>query len=798
MNAKRVLAAALVTASLATSLPVLPAEAANLSSFPDIADAQVAEAAEFLRAVDVVNGLPGGNYHPTGTLTRAEFCKMAICALGIGDREPVNRGRTIYLDVGPTHWARGYINLAASYSPGGEENPSPLVTGLGDGTFQPDRPITYAEAVAILCRVLNFGLSDISAGHHWYDGYLDAGQAAGLTDRLTSAPTSPISRGDAAILFYNLYFSTPKGEETSYLVSRGGQEIPDSILLDVNADHDRAVVTNQGTYPSRRPITAAYEGRLGTLILDENKHVLTFCPNSGLTQKTVHIRTVSMDSVTTVTGEILHIRPDTKLYTGDQTTTWEQGFTDARPYAGLTFHYTTSGVLSHLFLSTQTTTGETDAMIAMDVPDGHVDPFSALANGDDYMLLRNGSPAQVSDLRQYDVAVYDAAAHVMSVSDLRITGALTDFEPQTGLPELPQDVTAVTVMGRSFQLLPQARQSLSRFRKGSHVTLLLTADLQAAAIVPADDIPANATGFLQLEDTPEYDAQDGTASGRISIHLFPSGIILNGTGSMDGDSFRNGQLVSVVSVWSYTDEAGVFQEVMHLAPLPRALPSGDFSLSDRTIGGITLAPGALIFDHYADGPLFPVPYESLTGKTIPADRISALYRSSGGQIQYVVLNDGTGDLWSYGIPRYFPSAPNQNIPAHWRLNRADDKGGSIYQPISGSGELLLNENEILADVPGGIIVSQDNELGFMVRYKKLSTVRNVPRTFFDSGAMTVQVNGKTYPIAKDVQIFDNADQSWFIPGITGLNEARTKAEKLSIFYDRDPSQGGKIRVVTIN
>ena len=212
MHAKRVLAAALMTASLAASLPALPAEAASLSSFPDIADAQVAEAAEFLRAAEVVGGLPGGTYNPSGTLTRAEFCKMAICALGIADREPANRGRTIYLDVGPTHWARGYINLAASYTLGGEENPSPLVTGLGDGTFQPDRPITYAEAVTILCRVLNFGVSDISAGHHWYDGYLDAGSTAGLTASLTNDPQSPINRGDAAILFYNLYFSTPQGE----------------------------------------------------------------------------------------------------------------------------------------------------------------------------------------------------------------------------------------------------------------------------------------------------------------------------------------------------------------------------------------------------------------------------------------------------------------------------------------------------------------------------------------------------------------------------------------------------------
>ena len=799
MRFKRVVAAALVTASLTAALPVLPVSAAPLSVFPDITDAAVAEAAEFLRAMEVVGGMPGGSYAPNGTLTRAEFCKMAIHALGMADREPANRGRTIYLDVGPAHWARGYINLAATCTLGDEKSPSPLVTGLGDGTFRPDRPITYAEAVTILCRVLGFGVADVSTGGRWYDGYLDVAAASGLTDGLTNDPNAPINRGQAAILFFNLFFADPKGEDTSYLEKLGGSLIPDSILLDGNAKDGTAVITNQGTYPSRRSVSAAYEGLRGSLVLDENKEVITFLPERNTTHNTVHIRSAAQDSVITIEGKTIYIAPETKLYVGDQVTTWQKGFIEAKPYAGLTFHYASGGALAYLYLSTGLEGSGVNAMIAMEKPNPHVDPFSSLARDDDYILLRNGEPAKPSDIQQYDVAVYDPAAHIMSVSDLRISGAITDFEPQTGLPEIPSEATAVTVMGSTFKLLPDARKSLAQFHRNSQVTLLLTADLQVAGVVPAREVPANASGMLHLEGSPQSDPEDdsGDSSAPVSIKLMPSGVTLKGTGVMDQSSFTEGQFVSIGSSWAYTDDSGEFREVMHLKALPRTRPAGELNIADRTIGGKKLADSAQIFDQYYGSDLVPVPYDRLTGDIIPASRISTVYLNDTGRIQYVILKDGTGDLWEYGILHYFPGVPAQNIEAHWKLNHADDKGGSIFRPVNANGERMPDSSTIKSGVPCGIFVGK-GEMNDIVRYQELKSIQGVPRASFNAADMTLKANGKTFPIAQNVQIYDNAAQTWFVPGVEGLNAARVKAQKLNVFYDRPVSEGGKIRIVTIN
>ena len=113
MRIKRLIACLLAAATLAGML-VFPASAAKLSAFTDITDPKVAEAAEVLRVLDVVDGTGGGAFNPGRTLTRAEFCKMVIEIMGKGPEEPAQRNRTIFLDVKSSHWARGYINLAAS------------------------------------------------------------------------------------------------------------------------------------------------------------------------------------------------------------------------------------------------------------------------------------------------------------------------------------------------------------------------------------------------------------------------------------------------------------------------------------------------------------------------------------------------------------------------------------------------------------------------------------------------------------------------------------------------------------
>ena len=87
----------------------------------------------------IVNGYPDGSFNPNGNITRAEFAAMAIRFFQDAKVGPSKFSDTI------GHWAEEAINKAQAQG---------LITGYPDGTFRPDEPITRAEAMTIMNRVL--------------------------------------------------------------------------------------------------------------------------------------------------------------------------------------------------------------------------------------------------------------------------------------------------------------------------------------------------------------------------------------------------------------------------------------------------------------------------------------------------------------------------------------------------------------------------------------------------------------------------------------------------------------------
>ncbi len=105
-------------------------------------------------------------------------------------------------DVASGTWAAGGIDaLAATGS----------LRGFPDGTFRPDAPVTRAQFVAMLARVLRLAappngapapFTDVPAGA-WYARYVAAAWAAGWIQGVSPtafAPGSPVSREEMAVL----------------------------------------------------------------------------------------------------------------------------------------------------------------------------------------------------------------------------------------------------------------------------------------------------------------------------------------------------------------------------------------------------------------------------------------------------------------------------------------------------------------------------------------------------------------------------------------------------------------------
>ena len=90
----------------------------------------------------IIKGYPDGTFKPNGAITRAELATIAARFAIVMGMTPTNS--LSFNDIAG-HWAESDINYAAAIG---------WVTGYPDGTFKPDQPITRAEYITLVNRML--------------------------------------------------------------------------------------------------------------------------------------------------------------------------------------------------------------------------------------------------------------------------------------------------------------------------------------------------------------------------------------------------------------------------------------------------------------------------------------------------------------------------------------------------------------------------------------------------------------------------------------------------------------------
>ncbi|MGE5629807.1 MAG: S-layer homology domain-containing protein [Caulobacteraceae bacterium] len=123
------------------------AEAGSPGKFKDIKDSDwFAEAVGKMSAMEIIDGMPGGNFNPQGQVTRAQFIKMLVQAMEYKKVDAVS-----FTDLKPfltskPHWACVYIETAL-------RNGVIVKDEIGDN-FNPDVPITRIDMTMMMARAL--------------------------------------------------------------------------------------------------------------------------------------------------------------------------------------------------------------------------------------------------------------------------------------------------------------------------------------------------------------------------------------------------------------------------------------------------------------------------------------------------------------------------------------------------------------------------------------------------------------------------------------------------------------------
>ena len=740
---KKRLLSLLLSVCLAASVLALPVSAAETVRFSDVTDRDTAMAVESLRLLGVLDGYGDGSFRPNAVLTRAQFCKMAVYAMDGESELGLYRTVTVFPDVKPSHWASAYINMAAKGKG--------VIAGYADGRFHPEKTVTVGQAVTILLRLL--GYTDENVGGIWPHGYMAVAQTIGLTDGVSGDGYTALTRGQAARLFLNLLRSDMR-EGGKYLDTLG-TTVPNTMLVSASATgpdgRDNALQTAGGEVyqlASGKTSNGLLNGYKGTLLLNKYGKAMTFVPDALGSSRTVILASKTATQIVDAGGVKYTLKASTPAYYNGEESDWGDVYSWLHAGMSVTLYLSEAGGVDYVFVGGGTVT----AAVIVD-QDRSGAGFDSLTGGmTGYAIYKNGAPATLGDLRKYDVAVYSAAENAIRVCDTRVTVYYESCYPN------PAEPTTITVLnGTELTVLPTAMESLSAFKPGQRMTLLLTEDGQVAgAVDTGSGAKGNAVGIV--------------SGGKVQLLCGTAKILLDAGASGE----LEGQVVRV--------SAGSKGKV-DLSRLSGGA-SGELSVSGRTLGKTPLADNVMVFRDGED-----ISLSQLTHDRVGAGDIRYARTNWAGQVDLIVLGGSESGTMYYGVAvvkrsefqvqdenGMYPGDDGYVVTTKTTQTIAVEYGAGLQTAPIQNASLVANGAFVAMRIKDGRITSLET-------LDKLSAVPNSAW----SGQTAVTVGGRMYTVASDVPCYNSAAKSWMT-----LSQAHGYANTANLYVS-----DGVVRVIEV-
>lgn len=153
-------------------------------------------AATRLAQFDIMIGDETGSFQGEREITRAEMAKIVVAMQALGDAAEFSRGATPFEDVSADHWASGFINVAFNAG---------MIKGTSATTFEPDRKVTYQEAITMIVRACGY----VNLPGSWPANYISKAASIGVTSGVAVSGSVNGVRGVIAKLVNNALDAHP-------------------------------------------------------------------------------------------------------------------------------------------------------------------------------------------------------------------------------------------------------------------------------------------------------------------------------------------------------------------------------------------------------------------------------------------------------------------------------------------------------------------------------------------------------------------------------------------------------------
>ena len=180
------------TAVLFCMVLALLAPTVHATGFTDVNDGSVMQnAVTTLASLNVLQGYGDDTFQPEKTVSRAEFAVMTVRLLSV--EAAGFSGSASYSDVDASHWSYGYINMATQLG---------IINGFEDGSFRPNDPVTYVQALKMTVNLLGYEPYALRKGG-FPQGYLVTASELNLLKNVQYTPEEEVTRGTMAVILFN-------------------------------------------------------------------------------------------------------------------------------------------------------------------------------------------------------------------------------------------------------------------------------------------------------------------------------------------------------------------------------------------------------------------------------------------------------------------------------------------------------------------------------------------------------------------------------------------------------------------
>ena len=250
-------------------------------------------------------------------------------------------------------------------------------------------------------------------------------------------------------------------------------------------------------------------------------------------------------------------------------------------------------------------------------------------------VYRNDKTSASAELNKYDVYYYSESLQTVWIYTRRAAGRITAVSPSASAP------TALTVAGSTYSLGSSAVASkistLNGGGVGEVVTLLLGMDNEVADVITGEEADSVFYGVVQTVTRSLVEDNGADVLQKISV-MCTDGIIR--TVNIDKSlNYPTGWLV----------EISVTPEGEQVTAIESKSVSGTINETATALGDYALADDVQILDTTSEGLAGTVRPSRIAGTKLNALTVRYYTLNEQGQIDRLILNDVTGDLWKYGV-----------------------------------------------------------------------------------------------------------------------------------------------------